>query len=160
MYFIFERILGRMIFYDIISSLLPLIHWSIKYLTRLHLAVTYLHLTGTLPRSSNCEVLLLLAGASHSPVLRLFFLLLARCSFILWKIGTLSSPFISPTTVLPRKSLLILLLYVQEVVTLQKKIFNIFASENEVYTIGYYDTRLNIIRLQSEIILGHMNLIG
>ena len=31
-------------------------------------------------------------------------------------------------------------LYVQEVVTLQKKIFNIFASENEVYTINYYDT--------------------
>ena len=27
------------------------------------------------------------------------------------------------------------ILYVQEVVTLQKKIFNIFASENEVYTI-------------------------
>ena len=27
------------------------------------------------------------------------------------------------------------LLYVQEEVTLQKKIFNIFASENEVYTI-------------------------
>ena len=29
----------------------------------------------------------------------------------------------------------IFLLYVQEVVTLQKKCFNIFASENEVYTI-------------------------
>ena len=27
------------------------------------------------------------------------------------------------------------ILYVQEVVTLHKKIFNIFASENEVYTI-------------------------
>ena len=27
------------------------------------------------------------------------------------------------------------ILYVQEVVTLQKKIFNLFASENEVYTI-------------------------
>ena len=56
----------------------------------------------------------------------------------------------------------ILVLYVQEVVTLQKKMFNIFASENEVYTIyqllQYF--RLNIIRLQSKIILGHMNSIG
>ena len=38
----------------------------------------------------------------------------------------------------------------------REKIFNIFASENEVYTI--YDLlryfRLNIIRLQSKIILG------
>ena len=32
-------------------------------------------------------------------------------------------------------NILCLVLYVQEVVTLQKKIFNIFASENEVYTI-------------------------
>ena len=43
-----------------------------------------------------------------------------------------------------------------------EKIFNIFASENEVYTIyellRYF--RLNIIRLQSKIILGHMNSIG
>jgi len=42
-----------------------------------------------------------------------------------------------------------------------KKI-NIFASENEVYTIyqllRYF--RLNIIRLQSKIVLGHMNSIG
>ena len=41
----------------------------------------------------------------------------------------------------------------------QKKIFNIFVSENEVYTIllslQYF--RLNTIRLQSKIILGHMN---
>ena len=56
------------------------------------------------------------------------------------------------------------LLYVQEVATLQKKIFNIFASENEVYTIYYYYLlryfRLNIIRLKSKIILGQMNSIG
>ena len=43
-----------------------------------------------------------------------------------------------------------------------EKIFNIFASENEVYTIyellRYF--RLNIIRLQSKIILGHMSSIG
>ena len=40
-----------------------------------------------------------------------------------------------------------------------EKISNIFVSENEVYTIfqwlQYF--RLNIIRLQSKIILGHMN---
>ena len=40
-----------------------------------------------------------------------------------------------------------------------EKILNIFASENEVYTIflllRYF--RLNIIRLQKKIILGHMN---
>ena len=39
------------------------------------------------------------------------------------------------------------------------KIFSIFASENEVYTIylllRYF--RLNIFQLQSKIILGHMN---
>ena len=55
-----------------------------------------------------------------------------------------------------------MLLYVQEVVTLQKKIFNIFVSENEVYTIyellRYF--RLNIIRLQSNVILGPMSFIG
>jgi len=43
-----------------------------------------------------------------------------------------------------------------------EKIFNIFASENEVYTIysllQYFS--LNIIRLQSKMILGHMNSIG
>ena len=56
-------------------------------------------------------------------------------------------------------------LYVQEVVTLQKKIFNIFASENEVYTLytiyqllRYF--RLNNFRLQSKMILGHINSIG
>ena len=42
------------------------------------------------------------------------------------------------------------------------KIFNIFASENEAYIIykllQYF--RVNIIRLQSKIILGHMNSIG
>ena len=55
-----------------------------------------------------------------------------------------------------------ILLYVQEVVTLQKNYLIIFASENEVYNIyqlfRYF--RLNIIRLQSKIILGHMNSIG
>ena len=52
-------------------------------------------------------------------------------------------------------------MYVQEVVTLKKK-FHIFASENEVYTIYQLSRyfRLNIIRLQSKIILGHMNSIG
>ena len=54
---------------------------------------------------------------------------------------------------------IVFVLYVQEVVTLQKKIFTIFASENEVYIIyqplQYF--RLSIIRLQSKIILGHMN---
>ena len=43
-----------------------------------------------------------------------------------------------------------------------EQISNIFASENEVYTIDqllrYY--RLNIIRLQRKIILGRMNSIG
>ena len=43
-----------------------------------------------------------------------------------------------------------------------EKIFMIFASENEVYTIyqllQYF--RLNSIRSQSKIILGHMNSIG
>ena len=43
-----------------------------------------------------------------------------------------------------------------------EKILNIFTSENEVYTIyqllRYF--RLNIIRLQSKISLGHMNSIG
>ena len=44
-----------------------------------------------------------------------------------------------------------------------EKIINIFASEKGVYTIyklllRYF--RLNIIRLQSKIILGHMNSIG
>ena len=43
-----------------------------------------------------------------------------------------------------------------------EKIFNIFASENEVYTIfellRFF--RLNIIRLQSKIILGHIKSIG
>ena len=43
-----------------------------------------------------------------------------------------------------------------------EKIFNIFVSQNEVYTIDsllrYF--RLNIIRLQSKIIYGHMNSIG
>ena len=40
-----------------------------------------------------------------------------------------------------------------------EKILNIFASENKVYTIYYYDILgiLYIIRLQSEIILGHIN---
>ena len=37
----------------------------------------------------------------------------------------------------------------------QEKILNIFASENEVYTI--FNFRLNIIGLQSKISLGHMN---
>ena len=41
----------------------------------------------------------------------------------------------------------------------QEKILNIYASENEVYTVfkllRYF--RLNIFRLQSKIILGHMN---
>ena len=43
-----------------------------------------------------------------------------------------------------------------------EKIFNIFASENEGYTIYQLlqYLMLNIIRLQSKIILGHMNLIG
>ena len=43
-----------------------------------------------------------------------------------------------------------------------EKILNIFASENEVYTIFQLlqYLRLNIIRLQSKIILGHMNQIG
>ena len=53
-------------------------------------------------------------------------------------------------------------LYVQEDSDPPEKIFNIFASENEVYTIyqllRYF--RLNIIRLQSKIILGHMNSIA
>ena len=44
----------------------------------------------------------------------------------------------------------------------QEKIFYMFASENEVYAVfqllHYF--RLNIIRLQSKIILGHMNSIG
>ena len=53
------------------------------------------------------------------------------------------------------------ILSVQEVVTLQKKMFNIFASENEVYTILLFRYfRLNIIRLQSKIILGHISFIG
>mgnify|MGYP006975838388 CR=1 FL=1 len=43
-----------------------------------------------------------------------------------------------------------------------EKIFNIFASENEVYTcyllLRYF--RLNIIRLQSKIFLGQMSSIG
>ena len=55
-----------------------------------------------------------------------------------------------------------MVLYVQEVATLQKKTFNLFATENEVYTIysllQYF--KLNIIRLQSKIILGPMNSIG
>ena len=40
-----------------------------------------------------------------------------------------------------------------------EKILNIFASENEVYTIFQLlrYLRLNFIRLQSKIILGHMN---
>ena len=41
-----------------------------------------------------------------------------------------------------------------------EKILNIFAPENEVYTIFFLLLRyfrLNIIRLQSKIILGHMN---
>ena len=44
----------------------------------------------------------------------------------------------------------------------EKNIYNIFASENEVYTIYYLLRyfRLNIIRLQSKIILGHMSSIG
>ena len=54
------------------------------------------------------------------------------------------------------------ILYVQEVVTLQKKYSYIYASEDEVYTIfqllRYF--RLNIIRLQSKQSLGHMNSIG
>ena len=37
-----------------------------------------------------------------------------------------------------------------------EKIFHMFASEKEVYTIF----RLNIVRLQSKMILGHMNSIG
>ena len=42
-----------------------------------------------------------------------------------------------------------------------EKIFNIFASKMRFTSfINYYDTLLNIIRLQSKIILGHMNLIG
>ena len=55
--------------------------------------------------------------------------------------------------------ILFYLLYVQEVVTLQKKISNIFASENEVYTIHsqWGDFRVNTIRLQSNIILGHID---
>ena len=44
----------------------------------------------------------------------------------------------------------------------EKKIFNIFATENEVYTIylPLQYLRLNIIHLQSKIILGQMNSIG
>ena len=53
------------------------------------------------------------------------------------------------------------LLYVQEVVTLQKKYSRIFASENYVYTVFLLlrYSRLNIIRLQSTIFLGHVNYI-
>ena len=43
-----------------------------------------------------------------------------------------------------------------------EKLYNIFASKNEVYTnyklLRYF--RFNIIRLQSKIILAHMNSIG
>ena len=44
----------------------------------------------------------------------------------------------------------------------QEKMFDIIASENEVYTIYYLLRyfRMNIIRSQSKIILGHMNSIG
>ena len=44
----------------------------------------------------------------------------------------------------------------------QEKMFHIFASENEVYTIYELERyfMLNIIRLQSKMILGHMNSIG
>ena len=43
-----------------------------------------------------------------------------------------------------------------------EKIFDIFASENEIYTIYWLFRyfRLNIIRLESKIISGHMNSIG
>ena len=43
-----------------------------------------------------------------------------------------------------------------------QKMFNIFASEIEVYTIFNYIRYfwVNIVRLQSKIILGHMNSIG
>ena len=53
-------------------------------------------------------------------------------------------------------------LYVQEVVTLQKKTFNIFASENEVYTIFLTITILQVeyYSFTEQKILGHMNLIG
>ena len=47
------------------------------------------------------------------------------------------------------------ILYVQEVVTPQKKYSNIFAT---VFLLLRY-FRLNIIRLQSKIILGHVNYI-
>ena len=55
-----------------------------------------------------------------------------------------------------------MVLYVQEVVTLQIKILYIFESENEVYIIFFLFRylRVNIIRLQSKIILGHMDSIG
>ena len=54
------------------------------------------------------------------------------------------------------------LLYVQEVVTLQKK-YLIYLNQKMRFTpfinyIGYF--RLNIIRVQSKIILGHMHSIG
>ena len=44
----------------------------------------------------------------------------------------------------------------------QEKIFNIFPSEHEINTIYYLLQyfRLNIIRLESKIISGHMNSIG
>ena len=54
------------------------------------------------------------------------------------------------------------LLYVQEVVTLQKK-YLIYMLQKMRFTpfINYYDTnRVNIIRLQSKIILGHIMVMG
>ena len=57
----------------------------------------------------------------------------------------------------------ILILYFQEVVTLQKK-YSIYLHQKMRFTpfINYYDRyfRLNNIRLQSKIILGRMNSIG
>ena len=57
--------------------------------------------------------------------------------------------------------LLTQLLYVREVVTLQKKYLIYLHQKMRFKTfINHYDTRLNIIRLESKIILGHMNIIG
>ena len=51
------------------------------------------------------------------------------------------------------------LLYVQEVVTLQRKNIPIYLHQKIGFTpfFNYYD--INIIRLQSKLILGHMNYI-
>ena len=50
-------------------------------------------------------------------------------------LGTVTS--LATTLEVPISLIKVALLYVQEVVTLQKKIFVIFASENEVVTIYY-----------------------